>query len=161
MSEGISQRAFARSLRVSDYAVRKAIASGRIPAACVGSDDRGRPVIVDVERAHAAWVENAAKTKTTRPGQLAKAQEALTLERVKREKFGNEQRRGKWVRVDEAQRQRFESHRMVRDRVLNVSSRLASELAAETDPQKVFARLDAELRAALEAAADAMLEKAS
>lgn len=159
--DAVSLRAFARTLGVSDYAVRKAVASGRLPGSVLGHDGKGRTVIADIDAAKRSWTENAAKpTKQTQTGRLAKAQESLTLERVKRERFENEQRRGEWVRLEDSKREAFESSRIIRERLLNVASRLAPELAAETDPQKVFARLDAEIRAALHAAADA-LEQAS
>lgn len=152
-----SLRGFARTLSVSDYAVRKAVASGRLPASCVGRDGRGRPVITDVDAAKAAWTANAAKLpKQTQTGRLAAAQEALTLERVKRERRENELAAGRLVSLNDAEKQRFESMRMVREQLLNVAPRLAPELAAETDPQKVFARLDVEIRAALHAVADAL-----
>jgi hypothetical protein len=157
--EPVSLRACARALGVSDYAVRKAVASGRLPATVVGADKRGKPVITDLSAAITAWEQNAAKPpKTSQTGRLAKAQEALTLERVKEKRFENERTRGEWVRLEDAKREAFESSRVIRERVLNVPSRLAPELAAETDPQKVFARLDAEIRAALHAAADALDE---
>lgn len=149
----LSLRAFSRLVGCSDYAVRKAVASGRLPRSVL--DEQGR--IVDVDAAKRAWMENAAKPpKDTQTGKLAAAQEALTLERVKRERRENELAAGKLVSLNDAERQRFESMRMVREQMLNVAPRLAPELAAETDPQKVFARLDAEIRAALHAIADAL-----
>lgn len=59
MAEGISLREFGRQLDVTAEAVRKAIASGKIPADCVGeitlASGRARPCIIDPDRAAEHW----------------------------------------------------------------------------------------------------------
>lgn len=55
MAEGLSLREFGRQLGVTGEAVRKAISTGRIPADCIGRNDKGWPLIMDPARAAAAW----------------------------------------------------------------------------------------------------------
>lgn len=63
MGEGISLREFGRGIGVTAEAVRKAIATGRIPPDCVGQrqvgKDRVWPVILDADRAAAYWRRNS------------------------------------------------------------------------------------------------------
>lgn len=62
MAEGISLREFGRQLDVTAEAVRKAIASGKIPADCVGetvlTSGRTRPCIINAARAAEHWGKN-------------------------------------------------------------------------------------------------------
>lgn len=59
---------------------------------------------------------------------------------------------GRVVLAESARLLWFERIRGVRDAVLAIATRLAAPLAAETDPEKVEALIDAELRAALDKA---------
>lgn len=156
----MSLRAFGRMLGVSDMAVRKAIAAGRIPAAAVGRNGRGQPVLVNVELALAGWDSNRAKSKKPNADEseqtLVEVQRQVGEQRARRLLFDNDLREGAYVRVVDAQREAFERARVIREGLLNLPSRLAPELAAESDAQRVFERLDTEIRAALEAAADAL-----
>lgn len=157
----ISLRAFSRLLDCSDYAVRKAVASGRLTAASVSRDAKGRPIVHDVEKAREEWAANATKLRRgTQTNSLAKVQEAIGQERLEEMRFEKERRRGLWITVEAARKEAFESERIVREAMLNITPRIAAELAAETDPQRLAARLEAEIRAALHAAADT-LEQAS
>jgi hypothetical protein len=63
---------------------------------------------------------------------------------------------GQLVEAAAVKRAAFEAARTIRDNVLNIPDRIASELAVETDPGKIHARLDLELRQALGAAADVL-----
>jgi hypothetical protein len=156
----MSIAAFARDRNVDEKAVRKAIASGRIPAACVGPSSTGRKqVIADVAGARLAWDANAAKIP---PGpavdgdrqSLSEASRLATMERHRALRIKNDLSEGKVVDVRAAKREAFESARIIRETLLNLPVRLAAELAAETDPAKVFARLDDAIREALGDAAD-------
>jgi hypothetical protein len=152
--------AFGRDRNVDEKAVRKAIKSGRIPAACVGLSSTGRrQVITDVAAARLAWDANAAKVP---PGpavagerqSLSEASRQATMERFRKLRIENDLREGRVVDVHAAKREAFESARIMREVLLNLPARIAAELAAETDPAKVFARLDDEIRQALGDAAD-------
>jgi hypothetical protein len=64
-----------------------------------------------------------------------------------------EERIQKLTETDKVETEAFRVGRLVRDAVLNVPSRLAGILAAESDQRKVHDLLEAELRRALEALA--------
>jgi hypothetical protein len=157
----MSIAAFARDRNVDEKAVRKAIASGRIPAVCLGLSVSGRKqVIADVAGARLAWDANAAKVP---PGpaavdgerqSLSEASRQATMERFRKLRIENDLREGAVVDVRAAKREAFESYRIIRETLLNLPVRLAAELAGETDPAKVFARLDDAIREALGDAAD-------
>lgn len=152
--------AFARDRNVDEKAVRKGVASGRIPAACLGLSSSGRKqVIVDVAGARAAWDANAAKIPNGpavdgERQSLTEASRLATMERHRALRIANDLREGRVVDVRAAKREAFESARIIREVLLNLPTRIAAELAAETDPAKVFARLDDEIRQALGDAAD-------
>jgi len=150
-----SLREFARRLKVTDRAVRKAIASGRLLRS-VGRTAKNRPVIVDVPLARREWRQNAGKVGASSSVTLAAAQRALSLERARGLKLANDLKGGTLIDAALAARQAFEASRSIRDNVLNIPARLAAELAAESDANRVHARLDAELRLALEASAKAL-----
>ncbi len=156
----MSISAFGRDRNVDEKAVRKAIASERIPPACVGLSRTGRrQVITDVEGARRAWEANAAKVP---PGpavdgertSLSEASRQATMERFRKLRIENDLREGRVVDVRAAKREAFESARIIRETLLNLPARISAELAAETDPAKVFARLDDAIREALGDAAD-------
>jgi phage terminase Nu1 subunit (DNA packaging protein) len=76
----LSLRAFARSQGVTLPAVQRAIKAGRLTAASVGRDARGRPVILDAETAAAEWlahtrvrVDSRKGTGSAAPSKLAEA----------------------------------------------------------------------------------------
>lgn len=85
---------------------------------------------------------------------------AIALSQAKKEEFRAklveleyEERVGTLVRKDEVEKEMFRIGRLVRDAVMNVPSRLAGILAAESDQRKVHDQLETELRQALEALA--------
>lgn len=63
---------------------------------------------------------------------------------------------GELVDVKAVAKEAFERSRIIRDALLNVPSRIAAELAAETDPGRMHMKLDAAIREALNAAADGL-----
>lgn len=155
-----SLRALARLLKVSDTAVRKGIQNGRLVHS-VGQNGQGRPVIVDVALARREWHANAAKTsRSPKDGgvTLAEAQRLVAMERADGLRLVNEQTRKTLIPAEAAKLAAFEFARTVRESVLNVTSRVAGELAAETDAARLHVRLDAELRLALEATAQMLAD---
>jgi hypothetical protein len=160
-----SLRAFAKLLGVSHPAVVKAVAAGRLSTLVVGKNGRGQPVITNAEAARMEWEANASRaTKPAKGGgvsaSLANVQRDVAIERKEKLRFENDLRRGRYVLLEDAKREAFEAERIIREGVLNLATRLAPELAAETDPHQVFVLLDRELRAALGRIADD-LEQAS
>lgn len=84
---------------------------------------------------------------------LADSQAKKEAFRAKLVELEYEERVGTLVRKSEIEKEAFRVGRMVRDAVLNVPSRLAGILAAESDQRKVHDLLEKELRQALEALA--------
>jgi len=169
MKEGCSYRAFARLEGVTDKAVRKAVASGRIRS--VGRDERDRPFISDVEQARVEFRKNAGQARRepsagprtspqggelVTPATLNEAQRLATMERVRKLRLENDLKQGRLVDVKDVTKEAFESSRVIREAMLNLPARLSSELAAEGDPARVYRILDNALREALVAAADAV-----
>lgn len=163
---GMSIAAFGRDRNVDEKAVRKAIASGRIPAECVGPSSTGRKqVIVDVAAARLAWDANAGRIPNGpavngERQSLSEAARLATMERHRSLRIKNDLSEGIVVDVRAQKRAAFEDARIIRETLLNLPNRYAAELAAETDPAKVFAILDDAIRAALHKTAD-LLEAAA
>ena len=161
----VSLSEYARQRGISPAAVTKAMRDGRISRGVIlGS--KGKKSI-DTEIADAEW---AASTDTTQGapshanprGHNAAAQAAgsdtpsFMESKAKREAFmaelarlEYEEKSGKLVQVDDVKRESFRVARIVRDSMLNIADRVASELAAETDPFRVQQRLTQEIRLAL------------
>lgn len=84
---------------------------------------------------------------------IAKSQAKKEEFRAKLVELEYEERVGTLVRKEDVEKESFRVGRLVRDAVLNVPSRLAGILAAESDQRKVHDLLEKELRQALEALA--------
>ncbi len=152
-----SLRAFARLLNVSHTAVHKAVTRGRLWKS-VGFTDAGIPKIVDVALARREWTQRAARpTKSQTSERLVDAQERVAFERARGLQLANDKKQKGLIPAAAAQREACESMRIVREAVLSLPSKLAAELAAETDQGKLYLRLDTELRQTLEAAADKLM----
>lgn len=175
--ERVSNRALARRIGVDEKAIRDGLKSGRFRE-CLGIDAHGKPCIVDADKAVEEWTANAGvQARITRPsraaeprsaevphvaelvspGTLNDAQRQATLERVRKLRIENDRSEGRSVDVDKATAEAFESSRIIRESILNITPRLAGQLAAESNPSKVFAMLDAALREALESTANLLL----
>jgi hypothetical protein len=173
MADQASLRAFARAVGVTDKAVRKAIAAGRLRES-IGKDARGKPLVVDVALATAEWTRNAARLprvtadhgprRSAAPRAdggphattLTEAQRQAALELARHRRLANDAKEGSQVSVTKVKREAFESMRLVRESMLNIPSRLSGELAADTDAAVVFRKLDAAIREALATTADAL-----
>lgn len=74
MAKPISLREFGRILGISGEAVRKAVDTGRIPAAAVGeislSSGRKRPAIINVQLAQTAFVRNTDQNQVRTAAQI-------------------------------------------------------------------------------------------
>ena len=170
----MSLRAFAKHRGVSIAAVQKAIRAGRITTTTDGKID---PAQGDEE-----WERNTAPRprhrKQITPGRTA-GRTALQVPdtsldpfsaggyakaRVVREqylaritKIQHDLLAGKLVSRDEVAVEEFNEKRIIRDGVLNIADRVSAQLAAETDEKKVHEILTTELRNALNAIADGIL----
>lgn len=85
---------------------------------------------------------------------MLEAQRQVALERARALKIANDVREGQLIDARQAHRHAAEAARAIRESVQNVAPRIFAELAAETDPNVVFTRMDAEYRQALTVAAD-------
>ncbi|OFW05664.1 MAG: hypothetical protein A3H96_11425 [Acidobacteria bacterium RIFCSPLOWO2_02_FULL_67_36] len=118
------------------------------PAAGAGGrDDSDEPSVTPGESAQPDMVPLDA------PPSLVNAQIAAMKERARKLRLENDQREELLIDVTEASREAFEFARVLRESIFNVPARISAELAAESDASRVFARLDAALREALESTA--------
>lgn len=153
----------ARRLHVSRPAVTQGVRRGRFPRSVV-HDATGRPAVVDMDLAEHEWRATTKRLSNGRPPStnttgavplgttitLTEAQRQVAIERARQLKIANDIRQGQLIDANQAAKDAFESARVLREAVLNLPARLAPELAAETDATRIFTRLDAELRQALE-----------
>ena len=168
MVKELSVRAFARRTGVSHVAVLKAIRIGRLKQSIRRRD--GTPVIVDVACADREWRDNASRTPPATPKTrkkppaeptsgptLTEATRQVTMERQRKLAMENAVASGQLVAKTAVVKEAFEAERIIREAILNLPARIAGELAAESDANRVSAKLDAALREALTAASDALL----
>lgn len=145
----VSVSALARSLGVSHTAVQKAVKSGRLRE-CLGRDRRG-VFVADVKLARKEWKAGATKPGKAASSRLVDVQVKVATERARVLRLEADLKAGKLLDAEEVKRDVFEAARVTRDNVMNVPDRVAAELAAESDPARVHARLGDELEKALEA----------
>lgn len=160
---GLSASAYARHRGVSHVAVLKAIKAGRI-----SWEDDGT---IDPIKADAAWTENTNQAqqrqngKPSRPKSSVEAAQStppgggpsFAQSRAIREaynarlaKLDYEERSLTLIRTDTVKVTWFNILRVLRDRTLNLSDRLAPILATEMDPKRIREMLDTELRQILD-----------
>src|SRR5262245_29839774 len=160
MAEGMSLARFAKRLGVTPWAVGKAVASGRLSQS-VGRDGRGRPFIADVGIAEREWRENRSRPTPGRGDSKVVTLTAATLEvmqeRKRKLQLENAEREGQLIDRNTVVKEAFESERIIRETILNLPARIAGEIAAETEPARVFALLDKAFRNVLDEAADALV----
>ena len=80
-----------------------------------------------------------------------------TLERGRKLRLENDLKDGRLVEVSQAAREAFEAARTIREAMLNIPARVSAELAAESDAARVYSKLDAALREALNSTADRLM----
>lgn len=168
MPTPISNSKFAKRHKVSRQAVIKAIRTGRLRESVNASGE-----IIDVDLADREWKANATQPanagKPVNAGRgpqrapkpagdtLAEATLAVMRERQRKLELENAETEGRLIDRATVVKERFESGRLIREAILNIAARISGELAAETDAAKVYARLDAAHREALNAIADSLV----
>jgi hypothetical protein len=90
---------------------------------------------------------------------LTEARRRVAVERARSLKLKTDRDRRLLISAADAARDAFEAARVLRDAILAVPPRLAAELAAEVNAATVQARLERELRQALEATARALTDE--
>lgn len=158
----VGVREFANILDLSQGAVAKAIHRGTISAKKVDGRWRIDPVKAKKEheqnRDQIAAVKNPSGRK--KPAEVVElpTYKGLTLADAQRqEKVWNariaqlkyEEQAGELTKADDIKKEAFETGRIVRDSIMQISPRMAHELAAETDPHKVEVMLTKEMNKAL------------
>ena len=144
-------------------AVEKAIRSGRI--------SRGPDGEIDFEKADRDWKENTTPHANAdihrenggpededgggiQSSGYRRARAVREFFQARLAEIEYKERIGELISKAEVQTAAFNKYRRFRDRILNVPDRVAAILATETDMKKVHEILTAELRYALEDAAD-------
>jgi hypothetical protein len=150
----VSIRQYAKHRSVSHTAVQKAVKQGRIK---LTPEDK-----IDVEAADRDWHRNSSPVNAPIRARVVPAGDApssgptyaqsravreLYLARLAKIEF--EERAAKLVSRDEVTVAAFTKARTVRDSLLNIPDRVASMLAAESDPARVHHILADEIRKAL------------
>ena len=149
---GLSIRAYAQHRGVSHTAVAKAIKAGRIPQEPDGS--------VDPAKADAAWDRNTIARGDADSGDARSGVPNLQTSRAIREayaarlaKLDFEERTGKLISADQVKVETVNLARRLRERIQQLSRRVAPQIVAavvkQPDVREVEALLDAEIHEAL------------
>ena len=152
----LSIRAYAKHRKVSHTAVQKALKLGRIqqtPDGLIDSDQADRDWQRNSSPVNApkSTVPTSASNERTIGGPTyAQSRAVRELYLAKLAKIDFEERSSKVVSRDEVTVQAFTKARTIRDNLLNIPDRLASMLAAESDPTQVHEILTEEIRKALD-----------
>ncbi len=145
--------AYARHRGVTPEAVRYAIRNGHLKGALVYKTEGGPPY-VDPSIGDVEW-----KTKNRAGADLQQTDEtdSLATSRARKEKADAElaelkldKEKGKLIEAEAVREEAFKVARVVRDTMLNIPDRIASELVGEVDSFKIHKKLTEEIRKALE-----------
>ena len=132
---GLSIRAYAKHRGCSYEAVRRAISTGRIRR---GVKQLGNAYDIDPDVADREWAVNTDDTKQNNMGRaLSPRTPELTQARAVREMYNArlaqleyEEKSGALCRVDEVKLSTFRTARLLRDALLNIPTRVVSEICA-------------------------------
>jgi len=133
----VSMRAYARHRGVSHRAVAKAIEAGRIAA--VKRDERGYVVGIDLLKADGEWTRGPSAERHSHRLDLGISPPAAA-------KLGAF---ALGLLSDDSRPPEFAIASHLRDRLLAFPSRVAVELAAESDPARICEKLQCEIQSAL------------
>lgn len=162
----ISMSAFSKLVGVSVQAVSKAAKSGRLVRSVI-LDAEGKVKGIDPELGLEEWGENSPgivspKTKALNDEDLplpsglsyADARAVREVYQARLAKLLYEEKMGRLVDAENAEKEFFELGRTVRNTILTVPDRYGHELAAETDVNRFTEKLTRVLIEALEQAAN-------
>jgi hypothetical protein len=159
----ISFAQYAKRRGVSKAAVTKAAKSGRISYV----EEKGRK-LVDPEQADEEWEKNTGhnhggsrpkkhKVRTEIYGagnngapNYTQANSIYKTYQAKIVKLDYEERLGHLISRKQVEKDSFDCARITRDNILSVAARIYQELAAESDPNEVYRKLNKELIRSLE-----------
>lgn len=184
MTDG-SIRELARRVGVSDVAIGKARANGRLPESLFGVRESGRPYVRDLDAAaqvvrsilspqgspgqpradkvrerHAAEAPPPAPAQeeapiAVSPGAYQKARAMREAYAAKLAQLDYQQKMGQLVSKDEMKAGLFTAGRQLRDSLTQLPTRLAPQLASETDQHVIQMMLAQEINDALKELAHA------
>ena len=177
-AELVSAAEFARRLKITSEAVRQAKDAGVFKGALVQLPGRVHPLIkyklgvryyesrLDPTFREMAKVGKKTKGGNGKPGKKAKqpgktlidARAEVQEYRAKELKLKHEINAGLWIKKKDVADQAFRAGRLARDNILNIPSRLAALLAAESDQSRVFGMLHKELKAVLDEFVDQLAQ---
>jgi len=164
----VDQKTYAKHLGVTQPRISQLIREGKLGNAV---EKKGRKTLIDQEKAdqHLSDAQISVKArprrrKVVKPEEkkrviqtgktdgmsLADAKRVHEQYKAAQAKLDYERKKGDLVPVDEVRKAAFDRARQVRDALMNISSRTASILAAETDEHEVTEILNREIRQALE-----------
>ena len=159
----ITMAELAKLKNVSRMAVSKKVKAGKLDGAIVNHNGKR---LVNKEEAFRLWDLQAPPSKdTTLRKQLKQEIDSKTVDEIpnyaeskaKREHFlaelarlDVEQKKEELILVSDITKSSFEKGRAIRESLINLADRLASQIAGETDPQMIHKLLTDEHTAVLE-----------
>ncbi|OQB05793.1 MAG: hypothetical protein BWY19_00818 [bacterium ADurb.Bin212] len=165
MAKLVSLSEYARIRGVNKNVIFKGLNSGIIPYVL---DEKGNRKI-DVDIANKAWEENKGvdiqvalreeanedpstdtKTVPTTAATYAQSRSIREAYTARLSKLSYEEKLGKLISAEKVKITAFNTARIVRENILNVPNKIAYQLAAETDPNKINFMLTEALIEALE-----------
>lgn len=172
----LSVRGFAKQIGVSDVAVREAIQKGRLVESIRPNAEHGWPE-VELEIGKREWTDNRdpmaglamelngnsveESESNAEDDELEGKNVTFAQRRAEREKWAAkmaqiayEERAGTLVQAAVVRKESFNLGRRIRDAMMNIPDRVATELAAELDATKVHNRLVEEITIALRGVVD-------
>ena len=144
----LSIRAYAKRRGVSDMAVRKAIAAGRI----MTTDGKIDPAIADKQ-----WDTNTNPAQARAASDETAPSSSYHYSRAKKEaydallkKLDYEERSGKLIPVEQVEVEAFNAARIARDKLLTIPDRVAPQIIGKKNIQEIKQILRKEIRDSLQ-----------
>jgi hypothetical protein len=166
-SETVTVAEYARRRGCSASAVSQAVKRGRLGDAVTFVNGRPRiaPALADSEWRDRSQAKRPFRSPSKKRGKaklaivssaMLDAQRAVFMERARKLQLDNGLKSGELVEVWKVKREAFESARTIRKALTSIASRLSAEIAAESNADVIYRKLEKEIAAALNAAADAL-----
>ncbi len=162
----VSIREYARMRGISHEGVRKAINEKRLINSVIQQEQGKRKLaLIDSDIADQEWpkgtresfAQEAPNARQERINDDNKVGQTYTQSRAVREAYAArlaklefEAKSGKLIEAESVREEAFKVARVVRDTMLNIPDRIASELVGEVDSFKIHKKLTEEIRKALE-----------
>ena len=144
--ELITQSALAKELGVDRSAINQLVKKGRLPS-LEGSKKLDREICLAIYKENIAPAAQHGGEKNTT---YDKARTRKTHAEAIIKEIDAKRAMGEVMAIDDVQKQAFNMYRSTRDALLNIPSKIAPEIACETDPHKVEEILNSEIRGVLE-----------